>query len=233
MCSVHRLHISFIPTHLYICHLVLYIHSGDKFRAALKARILLYEDISHRALVPGHEILGHVELKLGDWDKATLHFNAAKEICDGHLKLLDEEGVVSRTEVDDRDMLVAIVERVNVGLATVQVGRSSGTEISGEMDMSIVDAIVDDLARYDELNMQWSRKRSMEIESIAEEEEEEEGGGVAVVDKLPTELTDAAGGGKGKGVKFSEHRLRMTYISKSQGGYCCRLGCVLVDFVSN
>jgi hypothetical protein len=193
----------------------LHNNTGDKFRAALKARILLYEDISHRALVPGHEILGHVELKLGDWDKATLHFNAAKEICDGHLKLLEEEGVVSQQEVDDRDLLMGIVERVNQGLATVEIGRGSGTEIPGEMDMDVIDAIVEDLARYDELNMQMSRKKSMEFESIVEEEgEEEEGGVVAVVDKLPA-MEES--GRKKVGSMFSEHRLRMTYISKTQG----------------
>ena len=193
---------------------------GDKFRAALKARILLYEDISHRALVPGHEIIGHVELKLGDWDKAALHFNAAKEICEGHLKLLDEEGG-GGDEMEDRDLLIRIVERVNEGLSTVEVGRRSGTEIPGEMDMGIVDSIVEDLTRYDQLNdMQSKGNRSragLEIESIAEGEEEEEGegGGGAIVDKLPT-LDEKPKGGKG-GMKMSEHRLRMTYISKSQG----------------
>lgn len=211
--STHRTH------HMHTQH---YTLSGDKFRAALKARILLYEDISHRALVPGHEILGHVELKLGDWDKAALHFNAAREICEGHLKLLQEEGVVEVKEMDERDMLMHIVERVNEGLGTVEAGRRSGTEIPGEMDTGIVDSIVDDLTRYDQLNdMQSKGNRSragLEIESIAEEEEEETGegeGGGAIVDKLPT-LDEKPKASKG-GMKMSEHRLRMTYISKSQG----------------
>lgn len=164
-------------------------------------------------MVPGHEILGHVELKLGDWDKATLHFNAAKEICEGHLKLLDEE---AGTDLhDEKEYLSIIVDRVRNGLSTVEVGRTSGTEIPGEMDMSTVDAIVEDLTRYDELNLQLSRVRSMEFESIAEVEEEEDGGGIVgtpVVDKLPS-LEEKPS----SGVKHSEHRLRMTYVSKSQG----------------
>lgn len=131
------------------------------------------------------------------------------------MKLLEEEGVVSRQEVNDRDLLIGIVKRVNAGLDMVQIGRSSGTEIPGGMDLDIIDAIVQDLTRYDELNMQMSRKKSMEIESIAEEEEEEENG-VAVVDKLPN--MEEIGVKKG-GNRFSEHRLRMTYVSKTQGEF--------------
>ena len=199
---------------------LLSISPGDKFRAALKARILLYEDISHRALVPGHEILGHIEYQLSDYDKSALHLNAAKEICMGHLKLLEEEGVMSTSEMEEKEALLVIVARVNEGLARVEQCKSLGVESTEELDMDIVDAIVEDLSRYDELNMQMSRKRSMEIESIAEEEEEGGVGGdgegnVAMVDKLPS--MEEEGSKQAKGMKFSEHRLRMTYISKSQG----------------
>ena len=42
-----------------------YSLARSKFRAALKARILLHGDISHLSIAPVHEMIGMVERKMG------------------------------------------------------------------------------------------------------------------------------------------------------------------------
>lgn len=172
----------------------------------------MYEDISHRALVPLHEILGHVELKIGHHDKATLHFNAAKEICDEHSKVFDEEGVADNSS----GRLMMIVERIKTGLESIEGGRKEPSDDT--MNFDIIETIVDDLSIFDELNKKPVRRASINFESIAEEGEEEEDGGPKrrIVNVMPpmqkNNTKDMLG--------FGENRLRMTYISKSQGERC-------------
>mmetsp|Transcript_21318 Transcript_21318/g.46277 ORF Transcript_21318/g.46277 Transcript_21318/m.46277 type:complete len:332 (-) Transcript_21318:833-1828(-) len=77
-----------------------YSLARSKFRAALKARILLHEDVGHLSIAPIHEMIGMVERKLKMFDKAMLHLEAALEICDGALnKLTNEEPECGREYV--------------------------------------------------------------------------------------------------------------------------------------
>ena len=54
----------------------------SKFRAALKARVLLHGDVNHLSLSLVHEMLGIVERNLEQWEKSRLHIMAALEICE-------------------------------------------------------------------------------------------------------------------------------------------------------
>ena len=62
-----------------------------KFRAALKARLLLHEDLAHASLVPLHEMLGLMERELGRPERSRRHLATAREICEGALRRLEAE----------------------------------------------------------------------------------------------------------------------------------------------
>jgi len=63
----------------------------SKFRAALKARILLHRNARHLNIAPVHEMLGMVEWKLGNYEGSRLHLGTALEICEEALAKLEDE----------------------------------------------------------------------------------------------------------------------------------------------
>jgi len=75
----------------------------SKFRAALKARILLHEDARHLSIAPVHEMLGMVKRRLREFGKAGLHLGEALEICEGELERLMMMMSIEKEEDDGKD----------------------------------------------------------------------------------------------------------------------------------
>ena len=67
-----------------------YSLARSKFRAALKARLLLHQDTNNLSIAPVHEMIGMVERQLGEFEKGKLHLGAALEICKEALENLEE-----------------------------------------------------------------------------------------------------------------------------------------------
>merc|ERR1719401_1687031 len=66
----------------------------SKFRAALRALVLLHDDeVTHLSMSPVHEMLGAVERSRGQWEKSRLHLMAAREICEDRLTQAELEDV--------------------------------------------------------------------------------------------------------------------------------------------
>ena len=78
-----------------------YSMARSKFRAALKARILLHEDIQHISIAPVHEMIGLVERKLGNYEKSRLHLMAALEICE---RALEELGKQEKNMMEEKNI---------------------------------------------------------------------------------------------------------------------------------
>lgn len=215
--------------------------SREKLRGALKARILLYEDINHGSIAPVHEMLGHVELKLRDWDKARLHFRAAKKICEGQLgELLKEDGGGdedvsvkkeggggdANEENSSREILVTNIARINKALEQVQLDVSGrGGEQSQDVAFSIIaeetiTCISDSLLRFDQTIMERGRKRQSDFDIIKEVDDEVEDVDVNVeANKKVAISQEKKRQQQTKRMStHSEERLRMTYMSKSQVG---------------
>jgi hypothetical protein len=116
-----------------------FINSGHKFRASLRASILLQDDIKHITIASGYEILGHVELNLGQFDEAKLHFLAVQEICKRHLHMLvDQSEEVSGI----RDSLEESIQRIrqNHDLVEFKKGEEN-SDCAGFVDVTIIDSI--------------------------------------------------------------------------------------------
>ena len=134
-------------------------------------------------------MLGHVELKLRDWDKARLHFRAAKKICEGQLgELLKEDGGGdedvsvkkeggggdANEENSSREILVTNIARINKALEQVQLDVSGrGGEQSQDAAFSIIaeetiTCISDTLLRFDQTIMETASKRHSDLDIIKE-----------------------------------------------------------------
>ena len=111
-----------------------FINSGHKFRASLRASILLHDDIKHITIASGYEILN-----LGQFDEAKLHFLAVQEICKRHLHMLvDQSEEVSGI----RDSLEESIQRIRQNHDLVEFKkRGENADCAGFVDVTIIDSI--------------------------------------------------------------------------------------------
>lgn len=103
-----------------------YALARSKFRAALKARILLHEDIQHLSIAPVHEMIGLVERKLGNFEKSRLHLLAALEIC---------EGALSKMASEESEWLLSSTSTTKT--PEEGVGKKDGSAVSSARDVAL------------------------------------------------------------------------------------------------
>ncbi|KAL3777772.1 hypothetical protein HJC23_008889 [Cyclotella cryptica] len=130
----------------------------NKFRSAQKARILLHDDVYHITIAPGYEILGHVNLALGDWEEAKLNLLAAQEICEKNLDLLGSD---TGEKQDMKDLLGANIQRIKNWLEIVEVRQSDKSpDFVKSFDVTVVKSISNDMTKYSNLNLSRTLMRN-------------------------------------------------------------------------
>jgi hypothetical protein len=117
----------------------------------LKAFALLHNDTYHISIAPLHEIIGYIDLTLGELDKANNHFSAAQDIYRHQLKFLEDEG---HKEQDIEDALAASIVRIQNGLAAVELLKNKDNgNLVNSIDLEIINIISQYMKKYDKLNI--------------------------------------------------------------------------------
>lgn len=108
----------------------------------------MHKDVCQVSTALGYEIIGYLDMALGELDEAKLHLSTAQDICEKKIDLLlDEENH------DMRDLLAVNIQRIKKVLEIIEIRRGEDcADFVKPFDATIIDRICDDLTKYSSLS---------------------------------------------------------------------------------